>query len=211
MSSRESTLEYPRIRAFSNIFSQTVDPSLIPPLPSPFWPPLTPPPSVTTWVNSPRDSFSPLSPTTHKLPLVWKRCSLQTLICFSSSNIQTSSYFLIIFSALNLWDVSTSFLCSTSVLNSKRTVSWGATNGLLINEWNSLLLSPHSACLLEMSESDDQFLLKVILGHWLWRQYYPDLPFFSLSQSLLIHLPPSTSWTWYSSKCILILLPFCQL
>lgn len=134
----------------------------------------------------------PPSPTTHKLPLVWKRCSLQSLICFSSFNIQTCSYFLIS-SVFNLWDVSTSFLCSTSVLNSKRTVSRGATNGLLINKLNSLLLSPHSACPLEMSESDDQFLLKVILGHWLWRQYYPDLPFFSLSQSLLIHLPPSTS------------------
>lgn len=96
----------------------------------------------------------PLSSTTHKPLLVWKKCSLQLLFCFSL-NTQASSYFLL-FSILSLRDVS-------SYQNSSETVFQSATNDLLVNQWDSLFLRPHSAWPLEMSDSDDQFLLKTVL------------------------------------------------
>lgn len=77
-----------------------------------------------------------------------KRCSFQLLFFLSSSVAPAASYFFIIFSIVSLWDAS-------SCHNSSGAVHWNATNDLLINKWNSLFLSSHSVCSLEMSGSGD--------------------------------------------------------
>lgn len=150
-------------------------------LSSSFWPSLSPIiPSATMWFCCPESSS--LS-TTHKPSFVWKRYSPQLLFRFFSLNTQTSSYFLIIFSVLNLWDVS-------SCHNSNGTVFWSATNDLIINKQKSLFLRHHYGWPFEISGSDDHFLLKVIL---VTSSEDSIILIFPLFPCLFVSLDPSSS------------------
>lgn len=167
------------------------------------YPPLIPMLSSSSW--HPLSSINP-SAATHKSPLVWKRCSLQWLFCFSYLNTQAFSYFLIIFSELNLWDVS-------SHHSSNGTVFWGATMTLWSTDETDFFPLPILLHLLKC-RIVTTIPFESYLGHWLWRQPYTNLPSVSLtisSQSLLLFLSPFTSQIWYSLRFILTLLPSCQI